>query len=304
VGIEGHHVTGEINHPPSALIGEAASLFYLLGGMAAKHLVIVGGLVPPLLVPEAADAHIGSADIDLCLSLAITGGATREYYRSIQETLEPHFELERASGFRWRKKESAPGLPLVLDFLAPVAEDDTLLADGTRALDEKIAAQNAGPRLRPLPTRSGGLIDEDALSSILEGIQLVYRPGARADVQIRHAGPVGFLAAKADALEGRDDSKDGYDVSWWCLNARPSGTEVAALVSRATRSTSKRVTPRTRSFRRSSRSSRSTSGSTASCLNHAPDRTARPLSVPSPHAYFSVTMARGRRTGRRRRCDS
>jgi hypothetical protein len=156
VGIEGDHVTDEIKHPPSALIGEAANLFYLLGGMAARHLVIVGGLVPPLLVPEAADRHIGSADIDLCLSLAITKGATREYYQSIEELLEPYFELERASRFRWRKRESAPGLPLILDFLAPVAEDDTLLADGTRALDEKAAAQNAGPRLRPFPIRSGG----------------------------------------------------------------------------------------------------------------------------------------------------
>ena len=223
-------MTDEIKHPPSALIGEAASLFYLLGGMAAKHLVIVGGLVPPLLVPEAADAHVGSVDIDLCLSLAITGGTTREYYRSIEETLKPYFEPERASGFRWRKKRSAPGLPLILDFLAPAAEDDTLLADGTRALDEKAATQNAGPRLRPLPIRAGRLIDEDALSATLEGVQLVYRRGARADVQIRHAGPVGFLAAKADALVGRADSKDGYDVSWWCLNARPSGMEVADLV--------------------------------------------------------------------------
>ncbi len=223
-------MTDEIKHPPSALIGEAASLFYLLGGMAAKHLVIVGGLVPPLLVPEATDAHIGSADIDLCLSLAITGGTTREYYQSIEEILEPYFEPERASGFRWRKKDGAPGLPLILDFLAPAAEDDTLLASGTRALDKETAAQNAGPRLRPLPIRSGGLIDEDALSSTLEGVQLVYRRGVRVDVQIRHAGPVGFLAAKADALAGRDDSKDGYDVSWWCLNARPSGAEVAALV--------------------------------------------------------------------------
>jgi hypothetical protein len=230
VGIKGDHLTDETKHPPSALIGEAASLFYLLGGMAAKHLVIVGGLVPPLLVPEAADAHIGSADIDLCLSLAITKGATREYYQSIEEVLEPYFELERASGFRWRKKESAPGLPLILDFLAPVAEDDTLLADGTRALDEKTAAQNAGPRLRPFPIRSGGLVDKDALSRTLEGVQLGYRPGTRVDVTIRYAGPVGFLAAKADALAGRDDSKDGYDVSWWCLNARPSGAEVATLV--------------------------------------------------------------------------
>ena len=223
-------MSDEIKHPPSALIGEAASLFYLLGGMAAKHLVIVGGLVPPLLIPEAADAHIGSADIDLCLSLAITDGTTREYYRSIEETIEPYFEPEHTSGFRWRKKNSAPGLPLILDFLAPAAEDDTLLTDGTRALDEKTATQNAGPRLRPLPIRAGRLIDEDALPSILEGVQLVYRPGARADVQIRHAGPVGFLAAKADALTGRDDPKDGYDVSWWCLNARPSGMDVAALV--------------------------------------------------------------------------
>jgi hypothetical protein len=230
VRIEGHRVTGEIKHPPSALIGEAASLFHLLGGMAAKHLVIVGGLVPSLLVPQAADAHIGSADIDLCLSLALTGGATREYYHSIEEALAPYFEPERLSGFRWRKKDSAPGLPLILDFLAPLAEDDTLLADGTRALDEETAAQNAGPRLRPLPIRAGGLIDEDALTSILEGIQLVYRPGVRADVQIRYSGPVGFLAAKADALAGRNDSKDGYDVSWWCLNARSSGAEVAALV--------------------------------------------------------------------------
>jgi hypothetical protein len=108
VGIEGDHVTDQIKHPPSASIGEAASLFYLLGGMAATHLVIVGGLVPPLLVAEAADAHIGSADIDLCLSLAITQGATREYYESIEEILEPYFELERASEFRWRRRRAHP----------------------------------------------------------------------------------------------------------------------------------------------------------------------------------------------------
>jgi hypothetical protein len=163
-GDQGHRVSDEIKHPPSAPIGEAASLFYLLGGMAAKHLLIVGGLVPPLLIPKAADPHIGSADIDLCLSLAITSGTTREYYRSIEETIEPYFEPEHTSGFRWRKKDSAPDLPLILDFLAPAAEDDTLLAGGTHALDEKTATQNAGPRLRPLPVRAGRLIDEDAMS--------------------------------------------------------------------------------------------------------------------------------------------
>jgi hypothetical protein len=59
---------------------------------------------------------------------------------------------------------------------------------------------------------------------------LIYRPSVRADVKIRHTGPVGFLAAKADALNGRDESKDGYDVSWWCLNGGASSEDVAQLV--------------------------------------------------------------------------
>ena len=45
-------------------------------------------------------------------------------------------------------------------------------------------------------------------------VNLFYMPGVSSDVTIRHAGPVGFLAAKADALVGRHDSKDGYDVAW------------------------------------------------------------------------------------------
>ncbi|HEX7290117.1 MAG TPA: hypothetical protein VF250_03225 [Conexibacter sp.] len=118
--------------------------------MGAKHLIVVGGLVPPLLAPDAADAHQGSADIDLCLSVAIVHGATREYCRSIEEHLDPWFELMSPSGFRLTR--------------------------------------------------------------------------------IRHAGPVGFLAAKADALDGRDDPKDGYDVAWWCLNAAARPMDVAELV--------------------------------------------------------------------------
>lgn len=64
-------MNSEIRHLPSVLVQEAASLFHLLGGMGAKHLVIVGGLVPPLLLPEVSESHIGSVDIDLCLSVAI-----------------------------------------------------------------------------------------------------------------------------------------------------------------------------------------------------------------------------------------
>lgn len=220
----------DIRHEPSALVREAASLFHLLGGLAPKHLVVVGGLVPPLLVPDAADAHLGSADIDFCLSVAITQGETRQYFKSLQELIEPYFELAGQSGFRWRKKDGVPGLPLLIDFLAPVGEEWTAVTDGTRELDDETAIANAGLHLRPFAIRSGALIDTDAMTTIIADVELVYRPGAVTDVTVQHAGPVGFLAAKADAFAGRDDSKDGYDVSWWFLNADESPETVAARV--------------------------------------------------------------------------
>lgn len=219
-----------VRHDPSALLREAASLFHLVGGLAPKHLVIVGGLVPPLLVPEAKDAHLGSADIDFCLSIAITHGETRQYYKSLEQLIEPYFELASATGFRWRKKDGVAGLPLVIDFLAPSGEDWTAVVDGTRELGDETAAANAGVHLRPFPIRSGELIDRDAMTQLIENVDLLYRPGAQADVTVRHAGAVGFLAAKGDALAGRDDSKDGYDVSWWFLNAADSSDAVAEIV--------------------------------------------------------------------------
>jgi len=45
----------------------------------------------------------------------------------------------------------------------------------------------------------------------LDDVDLVYSPGEQATVRLRHAGPVGFLAAKAAALENRAEHKDGYD---------------------------------------------------------------------------------------------
>jgi hypothetical protein len=102
--------------------------------------------------------------------------------------------------------------------------------DGSLLLEDATAAENAGARLRPFPLEAAALVDEDAVQRTIEGVELVYRPGVRADVDIRHAGPVGFLASKADALATRDDAKDGYDVSWWCLHAADTPVEVAQLV--------------------------------------------------------------------------
>jgi hypothetical protein len=210
------------------MLDEAASICHLLGGMAARHLIVVGGLVPPLLVPGRAALHVGSADIDFCLSLAITDGQT-SVYKSIEETISPFFESVGASGFRWRKRSGQQGIPLLLDFLAP-NEDATPISDGTLEPSNTTTEANLGAALRPFPIRTGKLIDRDAETVTRKGVPLTHRPGVRADVRLKVAGPVGFLAAKADALDGRDDPKDGYDVAWWCLNAASSAEEAAKIV--------------------------------------------------------------------------
>lgn len=218
----------EQRHPPDRMLAEAASLVNLLGGIAPKHLVIVGGLVPPLLVPEPSVPHRGSADIDFSLSVAITRGETAQYYRSVEEAILPYFEPTEA-GFRWRKRDGVAGVQLLVDFLGPEVEA-TLIAEGTLALAEETAVENVGPRLRPFPLDAAALVDADAESKTIEGVELIYDPGVRADVEIRHAGAVGFLASKAEGLTTRSDPKDGYDVAWWCMHAGETPDEVAGLV--------------------------------------------------------------------------
>ncbi len=214
---------------PEVMQVELASLVYLLGGMAPRHLVTIGGLVPPLLVPKASSPHRGSADIDLSLSMAITKGETSEYYRSLEAAMEPYFEPVADSGFRWRKRDGVAGVRLIVDFMGPDS-DATHLEDGTLQLENPVASANTGVVLRPYPLSAAAIIEEDARSVEVEHVPLVYRPGVHADVTISHTGPVGFLASKADAFSTRSDDKDGYDVSWVCLNAGESPEAVAEWV--------------------------------------------------------------------------
>lgn len=214
---------------PQAAIREAASFIRLIGGVGRVHLTVMGGLGPALLVPAAASTHAGTSDLDLCMSVALADGHTNQYYRSLQDLIAPFFEPAGAT-FRWRKRRGVPGHPLVVDFLAPESEQDPGHA-GQRPLRDPNAADNAGALLRPFPLRAGALISADGIEGAYDDVPLLYQPGQPlADVSMRHAGPVGFLAAKADALEGRSEGKDGYDVSWWCLNAAATPEDVAAQV--------------------------------------------------------------------------
>jgi len=62
---------------------------------AGAHVVIIGGLVPSLLVPEpeqGIERNIGTQDLDLCLSIALVDGNVGNYDR-LEQSL-------KGAGFR------------------------------------------------------------------------------------------------------------------------------------------------------------------------------------------------------------
>ena len=160
--------------------------------------------------------HRGSGDIDLILSVAITKGETALYYKSLEERLSPFFE-PFGSACRWRKRDEVAGIPLLVDFMGPEIEA-TQIADGTIQPEDETASENVGSRLRPLPLRSAGVVDADPESKLIEGSpRLSARDSCRCRDPPHRAGR--FLASKADAFNTRSDTKDGYDVAWWCINS-------------------------------------------------------------------------------------
>jgi hypothetical protein len=69
------------------LLGVAADVLRSFGSaFGGRHLAIVGGAVPGLLVdivPHGIEPHVGTADLDLHLSLHLLDGETADYYQAI-----------------------------------------------------------------------------------------------------------------------------------------------------------------------------------------------------------------------------
>ena len=64
----------------AAVVDQAAGLLKSIG-FASHHLILIGGIVPGLLVPildPGIEPHIGTIDLDFCLSVALVEGDTAE----------------------------------------------------------------------------------------------------------------------------------------------------------------------------------------------------------------------------------
>lgn len=224
---DGHHITGYDPAVAEQLVAEAADIIRSLG-FAASHVVLIGGLVPGLLVPvldPGLEPHVGTADIDLCLSLALVEGATDTYER-IETVLKRLGFAEGDASFRWQRRER---VALTVEFFCP-ADETRPAGQAFRPLaaENPVGKHNLGGRLSALALDAGEILTTD-VEVVRREVVLPDNKGTTA-LDLRVTGPVAFLVAKSQALVGanaRDKPKDAYDIVW-LIESWPGGPASAA----------------------------------------------------------------------------
>lgn len=208
----------------TALIIDHAAEVLRAAGFSQEHMVIIGGLVPSLIVPqpdEISERHIGTTDLDLCLSLALVEGDTAEYER-LENALK-RLGFSSDNSFRWVKNSD---LSLVLEFFCPSGPDRKAGKIYRPSRDNSpVAKHNMGGKLGAVTIDAGELLTTDIEivswnSSLPDGKGIM-------PIDLRVTGPLAFLIAKDDALRNRDKYKDAYDIIWLIENW-PGGPEGAA----------------------------------------------------------------------------
>lgn len=193
----------------------------VLGDLMEEEITIVGGLVPSLIIdqenlPEGADRHPGTMDLDLALQLAVLEGSG---YKEISERLRgAGFEPDRSSAGnltvqRW-VVAGGDNSPVTVDFLIPPVE-------------------GAG--------RSGQIfhLEGDFGAIISPGLDLAFKDrmiqrldgsNLRGDLLTRDVwvcGPGALVVLKALACRGREKPKDAFDLFYVLRNYGSGPAEVA-----------------------------------------------------------------------------
>ena len=209
--------SGQVEHVRATCLYIATKL-----GDFLDEIVIVGGLVPSLLIDQAAvtvpdDRHVGTLDLDVGLALAILDDGR---YQALTERLRQAGFSEDVNdeGKPTRQRWKIDGPPKVtVDFL--------------------IAPSLAGDR--PGKLRN---IEKDFAAIIAPGLHLAFVDKQRvrldgrtlrgevATREVWVAGPGAYVVLKALAFKSRGENKDAYDLFYVM---RHFGQSIDDVVSRA-----------------------------------------------------------------------
>jgi hypothetical protein len=177
-----------------------------------EQVTLIGGIVPSLLVPpsalaEGADAHPGTADLDLGLQLSVLTAAG---YATISELLRQagygpmEKEEDKIRRQTWRTDPA----------LGPIVTIDFLIARSPRH-SATTRVQNLEPDFAALIADGLQLVERDRRKIALSGRTV---RGERAERTIWVCGPASFVVLKARAIHLREKPKDAFDLHYVLTN--------------------------------------------------------------------------------------
>lgn len=177
-------------------------------------IVVVGGWIPDLLMPDAEEPHVGSIDVDLALDAAkLNDGRYADILKSLLATRryrrgERDFQLLVDVDLH----DGGESISISIDFLAPK--------------DVKLVKH------KPKLIEDFRIIRADGCDTAFRAPVELSLPGhnVRGDkntVLLRVISLSDFLIMKAHAIAGRDKPKDCYDLCY-CLDFAPEGFEQVA----------------------------------------------------------------------------
>lgn len=198
------------------LLGIAADVLRSFGSaFGGKHLAIIGGAVPSLLVaspPRGLQPHVGTGDLDLHLSLHLIDGETADYYQAIIDGLRSlglRADDERGHEVKWRWVGRYRDVRLQVELLCPVRSRG---GRPEQPAAETPAEANIGPsgEITALAVGFGHLVLDDTVSVS----RRVESAGSGLTYEFPVAGLTSWLCLKSDAIMRRDKFKDSYDIVW------------------------------------------------------------------------------------------
>ena len=185
-------------------------LLTLLGdvGPWSKRIYLAGGLAPRYLVgrlPDGARAHVGTADVDLIIGLAL-GDEAPETYRTLHNNLKSAGFKQTQPSFRWSR--TVDGAVVYVEFLCETDQTDP----GTIYRPKG----GTGSKVGAFNVRGAQLVTRDYVERSIEGDRL--DAGGRSAVTVRVAGLLPYTVLKILAFQDRHENKDAYDLVFVILN--------------------------------------------------------------------------------------
>lgn len=171
----------------------------------------------PIIDPAFGHPHVGTRDVDLCLSIALIEDGAQGYERMEKRLQAAGFKVGSCT-FRWIHPSGTE-----VEFFCPVGEGRP--AGKMHRPKAGPGRQTLGSRLTALALDAGELLTADRRMH-RRTVRLPDDAGL-IEFDFPVTGPAGFFAAKAAALGDRDKPKDAYDLIW-LLEAWPGGAEAVA----------------------------------------------------------------------------